>query len=266
MSLYAKYTAGQTPVPVNTAAPVISGTAQAGQTLTASTGQWSNSPTSYTYAWSRCDTGGGNCVGVGTNSSSYLVQSNDVGSTLRVAVTASNGGNSTPASSSPTGVVSAQTATFGTTTIGGTYDAFAPDRKRVNAYSLSQAGSVSKLSVYLQPGYASGSADIEGVIYADSNGSPGALIATSSQLVFPSTGAAGWYDLPFASPPSLAPGRYWIGVFTGGPTHTAGYRYTTVSNSRALNSNLYTSGPSNPFGSATIDSQEMSLYAKYTAG
>ena len=253
-------------MPVNTAAPVISGTAQAGQTLTASTGQWSNSPTSYTYAWSRCDAGGGNCVGVGTNSSSYPVQSNDVGSTLRVAVTASNGGNSTPASSSPTGVVSAPTTTFGTTTIGGSSDAFAPDRKRVNAYSLSQAGSVSKLSVYLQPGYASGSANIKGVIYADSNGSPGGLIATSSQLVFPSTGAAGWYDLPFASPPSLAPGRYWIGVFTGGATHTAGYRYTTVSNSRALNSNLYTSGPSNPFGSATIDSQEMSLYAKYTAG
>ena len=211
---------GSPPVPVNTAAPVISGTAQAGQTLTASTGQWSNSPTSYTYAWSRCDVGGGNCVGVGTNSSSYLVQSNDVGSTLRVAVTASNGGNSTPASSSPTGVVSAPTTTFGTTTIGGSSDAFAPDRKRVNAYSLSQAGSVSKLSVYLQPGYASGSANIKGVIYADSNGSPGGLIATSSQLVFPSTGAAGWYDLPFASPPSLAPGRYWIGVFTGGHPHS----------------------------------------------
>ncbi len=261
-------TAAPTPVPVNTTAPGISGTAQAGQTLTASTGAWTNSPTGYTYAWSRCDSGGANCAAVGTNSSSYPVQNNDVGSTLRVAVTASNGGgNSTPTSSSPTAVVTAAAATtFGTTTIGGTYDAFAPDRKRVNAYSLSQAGSVSKLSVYLQPGYATGNADIKGVIYADSNGSPGALIATSSQLVFPSTGTAGWYDLPFASPPSLTAGRYWIGVFTGGPTHTAGYRYTSVNNSRALNSNTYTSGPSNPFGSATIDSQQMSLYATYKAG
>jgi len=204
----------------------------------------------------------------GATSSSYQVQSTDVGSTLLVAVTASNAaGSSAPASSLPTGVVSSPPATFGTTSVGGVSDAFAPDRKRVNAYSLSQAGSVSKLSVYLQPGYASGTADIEGVIYADSNGSPGALIATSSQLAFPSTGAAGWYDLRFASPPNLAAGRYWIGVLTGGATHAAGYRYANVNASRLYNSNLYTSGPSSPFGgSATTDSQQMSLYATYTPG
>jgi subtilisin family serine protease len=257
-------------VPVNTASPTISGTAQAGQTLTASTGQWSNSPTGYAYAWSRCDSGGANCSAVsGATSSSYQLQSADVGSTVRVAVTASNAaGSSAPTSSSPTGVVSSgsQSPTFGTTSVGGLSDAFAPDRKRVNAYSLSQAGSVSKLSVYLQPGTASGNADIEGVIYADSSGSPGALIATSSQLVFPSSGAAGWYDLPFASSPSLAAGRYWIGVLTGGATHAAGYRYATVSASRLYNANLYASGPSSPFGSASTDSQQMSLYATYTPG
>jgi len=256
-------------VPVNTASPVISGTAQAGQTLTASTGKWSNSPTGYAYTWSRCDSGGAKCSAVsGATSSRYQVQSVDVGSTLRAAVTASNAaGSSAPASSSPTGVISsAPPATFGTTSVGGSSDAFAPNRKRVNAYSLSQAGSVSKLSVYLGPGYASGTADIEGVIYADSGGSPGALIATSSQLVFPSTGAAGWYSLPFASSPRLAAGRYWIGVLTGGTTHAAGYRYATVTASRRYNTNTYASGPSSPFGSATSDSQQMSLYATYTPG
>lgn len=203
----------------------------------------------------------------GAISSSYQVQSTDVGSTLRVAVTASNaaGSSASPATSSPTAVVTSPPSTFGTTSVGGVSDAFAPDRKRVNAYSLSQAGSVSKLNVYLQPGYASGTADIEGVIYADSNGSPGALIATSSQLVFPSTGAAGWYALPFASPPNLAAGRYWIGLITGGATHAAGYRYANVNASRLYNANLYASGPSNPFGSGTTtDTQQMSLYATYT--
>lgn len=181
------------------------------------------------------------------------MQSADVSSTLRVAVTASNAaGSSAPASSSPTGVVSsAPPATFGTTSVGGSSDRSRRIESGSTPYSLSQAGSVSKLSVYLGPGAASGTADIEGVIYADSGGSPGALIATSSQLVFPSTGAAGWYSLPFASSPSLAAGRYWIGGLTGGTTHAAGYRYATVTASRRYNTNTYASGPSSPFGSAT---------------
>src|SRR5207244_3441828 len=42
-------------VPVNTAAPVISGTAQVGQTLATSNGAWTNNPTSYAYQWNRCN-------------------------------------------------------------------------------------------------------------------------------------------------------------------------------------------------------------------
>jgi hypothetical protein len=39
--------------PVNTNPPTISGTGTVGQTLTCTTGIWSYSPTSYTYAWQR---------------------------------------------------------------------------------------------------------------------------------------------------------------------------------------------------------------------
>ena len=41
-------------IAVNSALPAITGVAQQGQTLTASTGTWSNSPTSYTYQWESC--------------------------------------------------------------------------------------------------------------------------------------------------------------------------------------------------------------------
>src|SRR5690606_13340074 len=40
-------------VPENTVLPAISGTAQVGETLTASTGTWINEPDSYTYQWKR---------------------------------------------------------------------------------------------------------------------------------------------------------------------------------------------------------------------
>jgi subtilisin family serine protease len=45
-------------VPVNTGLPTISGLAAVGQTLTADPGSWSNVPTSYAYAWQRCDSWG----------------------------------------------------------------------------------------------------------------------------------------------------------------------------------------------------------------
>jgi hypothetical protein len=40
-------------VPKNKTLPTITGTAEAGQTLTATRGTWSNAPTSFSFAWSR---------------------------------------------------------------------------------------------------------------------------------------------------------------------------------------------------------------------
>ena len=53
--------------------------------------------------------------------------------------------------------------TFGKTSVGGSSDSFAPNRKRVSAYALPVAGSVTKLSIYLAPGGASGKQVLEGV-------------------------------------------------------------------------------------------------------
>lgn len=94
--------------PASTSAPTVSGTAQQGQTLTASPGTWTNTPTAYAYQWQHCDASGANCTDVaGASGSTYAVTAADVGSTLRVNVTASNGvGASQPAASAATAVVS----------------------------------------------------------------------------------------------------------------------------------------------------------------
>lgn len=94
------------PAPVNGALPTISGTAEEGQMLSSSTGTWANSPTSYGYQWARCDSAGGSCVTIaGATSPAYAVVGVDVGSTLRVTVTASNDGGSASAISAATAVV-----------------------------------------------------------------------------------------------------------------------------------------------------------------
>ena len=103
-------TSTQTPVvsvpppPTNTALPKISGTPSFGNTLTASIGSWTNSPTSYAYQWQDCS--GGRCPGIpGATSSSYTLQSSYAGDTIDVVVTATNAGGSSPATSAQTAAV-----------------------------------------------------------------------------------------------------------------------------------------------------------------
>ena len=75
--------------PLNTSLPKITGTAQVGQTLTSSTGSWSNSPTSYTYQWY----GNGTAIS-GATQSTYVPVVSDTGHTITVAVTATNASGS----------------------------------------------------------------------------------------------------------------------------------------------------------------------------
>jgi hypothetical protein len=92
----------------NTAGPTVGGMARDGSTLTANPGSWNGTPTiTYEYQWQRCDSGGANCVDIpGQTGSTYTLSPADVGSTVRVLVTAVNdAGSSTPASSPPTTTV-----------------------------------------------------------------------------------------------------------------------------------------------------------------
>lgn len=170
----------------------------------------------------------------------------------------------TPTPAPPTPTSSPNAGTFGLSSIGSNSDVMGADRKRATEATLTVAGNVSKLTMYLAPTGTSGQQVMQGILYADQSGSPGALLGVTNPLTFMSTNAAGWYDMPFPSAIALAPGNYWIGVISGATNDVAGFRWNSVSNSRALNSNTYTSGPSNPYGTATKDSEQMSVYASYS--
>jgi hypothetical protein len=94
-------------VPSALAPPTVSGTPQQGQMLTASPGTWSNPPAAYAYQWQSCDATGAACTDIaGATATTYAVQPGDVGKTLRVEVTATNGQGATQVPSAATVVVS----------------------------------------------------------------------------------------------------------------------------------------------------------------
>ena len=158
-------------------------------------------------------------------------------------------------------------ATFGKTTVGALWDGgMYANYKIVHSATLPVSGSVTKLSVYAIPGVNSPSPQaLKAVIYSDSGGSPGALVATGTEVSYRGdVNGSGWFELPFASPVVLSPGTYWLGFITGASTEGIGYAYDSVANSRAYNANAFAKGPTNPFGAATKDSEQASIYATYT--
>jgi hypothetical protein len=94
---------GGSPLPLspsNTSPPTITGLAQAGQTLAAGSGTWSGAPTSFAFQWNRCGSSGTACVPIaGSTLASYGLQPEDIGSTIRVTVTAANSVGQATASS-----------------------------------------------------------------------------------------------------------------------------------------------------------------------
>ena len=82
--------------------PGITGTAQVGQILTASTGTWANVPTSVAYQW---NSSAGGAIS-GATASTYVPVTGDIGNTLTVSVVATNSiGPSSPAQSAATPAV-----------------------------------------------------------------------------------------------------------------------------------------------------------------
>lgn len=77
--------------PINTAAPVVSGTARYKETLSVTNGTWINDPTSFTYQWKK----DGVAIS-GQTGSTYIVRYTDVESDISCEVTAVNDAGSIP--------------------------------------------------------------------------------------------------------------------------------------------------------------------------
>jgi hypothetical protein len=107
--------------PASSTAPAITGTANVGSTLTASTGGWTgDQPISYAYQWQRCDAQGNSCTNLSAQkASTYKAAKDDLGHALRVQVTAKNSRGNSKAISAPTDAVKDAAGGTGIVDIGG---------------------------------------------------------------------------------------------------------------------------------------------------
>jgi len=108
--------------PVNSVAPVVSGTPYVGQTLSVTNGTWTGNPTpTYTYVWKR----NGTPIALAT-ASTYLLVTADLGATITCTVTATNTeGAASATSNSPPAIIAVPVNTVapvasGTATVGQT--------------------------------------------------------------------------------------------------------------------------------------------------
>jgi len=154
------------PPPVNTQAPIITGTPQPGNAVTTTHGSWTNSPTSWTYHWQDCNSSGASCTSIsGATSSSYTVQSSDVGHALGVVVTAANAGGSSAPATAHTTVVSNSSGkvTCCTTFLGNTFSGAGVSSNTTNVESNSIQNMAASSDGYLVTGssWAENQHDIE---------------------------------------------------------------------------------------------------------
>jgi len=94
--------------PVNTSIPLVGGSALVDAVATVQAGSWvGRAPITFSYAWLRCNTDGGECTSIaGASGKGYRLTSNDVSHRLRVNVTARNAVGSATAISGESAIVS----------------------------------------------------------------------------------------------------------------------------------------------------------------
>lgn len=144
------------------------------------------------------------------------------------------------------------------------YNGWYKDTKVVCKFTLPDKALISKLSINV--GLYGGVEDtpIKGLIYSDSNGAPGTLVAVTEEVV-KTTSAVELLDLPFTSHVELAPGTYWIGFFHDAPNYRVRAFYKPGStNQTATATDDYTDGASETFGTPSYTDREFSFFATYT--
>jgi lysophospholipase L1-like esterase len=158
----------------------------------------------------------------------------------------------------------AASGTLGVTTVGSLVDGGGANYLDSSGpYALAGAATLTALSGYLRGG--SATFKVRAVVYADSGGRPGALVAASSEVAIAAGQPAGWVSFPLPAGVAVGAGGYWLGYWYG--SSGAGFFYASVAGSERYVPAAYSSTGSPPasYGSASTSASSYSLYATYTS-
>jgi hypothetical protein len=210
---------GSQPVtaPVNRVPPAVVGTAAQNRVLSGIAGDWSASPPpTLAMQWLRCDAGGLNCVAIpGAQTPTYRPSSDDVGSTLRFAVTASNGSGEIVMPSSPTAVVLAgnDLAQLGNVSTGFSSIEVSKSTEIGSRFTASAGGTAIDFEFY-----ARGAAKAQGFtpkLYEVAAGVK-TLLGTGASITVPRGTDGQWYTSALPATPLVAGAQYYLALDPSG--------------------------------------------------
>ena len=153
-------------------------------------------------------------------------------------------------------------ATFGKLTNGANQTQNTNDRATVSKFTLSEAGSVTKLTIRCWVG--TNARNAKGVIYADSGGAPGALQGETNQVSVSNTSEQA-NDFTFATPVAVTALDWWLGIIwdaDAAPDDFYVSHDATVNERQRVNI-TYPTAP-DPFGAPTATQGPLDVYATYT--
>ncbi len=137
------------------------------------------------------------------------------------------------------------------------------DAVRVTRFVLAAGTKFDALVAYLDGGGGPpGIQLVRGVIYGSQSGAPGALVAATTDAAVGSGSLPNWWVLSFASPVTLGPGEYWLGLHTGPAKAVLRYGGFSSAGAAVMTYDTFADGPSATFGAYTLFSVSLSIYAR----
>lgn len=158
-------------------------------------------------------------------------------------------------------------STFGQTGIGASYDDGDGDCIISGRFTLTETGTVSGVSGYLDNQSAGHAACYcRGVIYSTTGSYPTTLQAVSAPVALSDNQAPGWVYFGFSSPPSLPAADYWLGIHLDSNANGVKIYRDTSGGYFASTGATYSSGTPTTYPTGGQNTANPSFYATYTAG